>query len=76
MPIREPEWLCEVVFVVDEFLTAEECEEYVAYTEDVVLFEDPHARFTPEVVRSRATPLMWRFHDVLPVDDPADAVSL
>ena len=34
------------------------------------------ARFTPEVVRARSTRSMWRFWDVLPVDDPADAVSL
>lgn len=32
--------------------------------------------FTPEVVRSRATRSMWRFHEVLPVDDEADIVSL
>lgn len=34
------------------------------------------SRFTPEVVRSRAIRSMWRFWDVLPVDDPKEAVSL
>lgn len=33
-------------------------------------------RFTPEVVRGRALRSMWRFWDVLPVDDPSQAVSL
>ena len=32
--------------------------------------------FTPDAVRSRAVHSMWRFHEVLPVDDPADAVTL
>ncbi len=32
--------------------------------------------FTPEIVRSRRERSMWRFHEVLPVDSPADAVSL
>ena len=33
-------------------------------------------RFTPEVVRSRATRSMWKFADVLPVDSVDEAVSL
>jgi threonine synthase len=33
-------------------------------------------RFTPNVVRQRPIRSMWRFHDVLPVDDPSEAVSL
>lgn len=33
-------------------------------------------RFTPEVVRCRPTRSMWRFHEVLPVKDPSEAVSL
>lgn len=33
-------------------------------------------RFTPEVVRGRAIRSMWRFHDVLPVDDPSETISL
>ncbi|MFZ9092389.1 MAG: pyridoxal-phosphate dependent enzyme, partial [Planctomycetaceae bacterium] len=32
--------------------------------------------FTPEKVRQRQDRSMWRFHEVLPVDDPSDAVSL
>jgi threonine synthase len=32
--------------------------------------------FTPDAVRKRPIRSMWRFHDVLPVDDPRDAVSL
>ena len=32
--------------------------------------------FTPSVVRQRSTRSMWRFHEVLPVDQLADAVSL
>ena len=32
--------------------------------------------FTPDVVRCRATRSMWRFADVLPVDDVGNAVSL
>ena len=32
--------------------------------------------FTPESVRRRSERSLWRFHDVLPVDSPADAVSL
>ena len=32
--------------------------------------------FTPDAVRSRAIHSMWRFHEVLPVDDAADAVTL
>lgn len=34
------------------------------------------AGFTPEVVRSRSNRSLWRFHEVLPVDTPAEAVSL
>lgn len=34
------------------------------------------SRFTPEVVRSRSIRSMWKFWDVLPVDDPGQAVSL
>lgn len=34
------------------------------------------SRFTPEHVRRRPIRSMWRFWDVLPVDDPRDAVSL
>lgn len=33
-------------------------------------------RFTPDVVRSRTIRSMWKFWDVLPVNDPAEAVSL
>ena len=33
-------------------------------------------RFTPEVVRARSLRSMWRFHEVLPVDRPDQAVSL
>jgi len=33
-------------------------------------------RFTPQAVRSRPARSMWRFHDVLPVDDPSEAISL
>ena len=33
-------------------------------------------KFTPEVVRNRRQRSMWRFHDVLPVDSPDQAVSL
>ncbi|MEW4526936.1 threonine synthase [Maioricimonas sp. JC845] len=32
--------------------------------------------FTPEVVRGRSIRSMWRFHEVLPVRHPEDAVSL
>ena len=32
--------------------------------------------FTPDAVRKRSIRSMWKFFDVLPVDDPADAVSL
>ena len=32
--------------------------------------------FTPEAVRSRTNRSMWRFWDVLPVEDPSQAVSL
>lgn len=32
--------------------------------------------FTPDVVRQRSESSMWRFHDVLPVDDPSQAVTL
>lgn len=34
------------------------------------------SRFTPDVVRQRTIRSMWRFWDVLPVDDPNQAVSL
>ncbi len=34
------------------------------------------ATFTPDAVRSRTIRSMWRFWDVLPVDDPSQAVSL
>lgn len=33
-------------------------------------------KFTPQAVRSRTERSMWRFYDVLPVDSPADAISL
>lgn len=33
-------------------------------------------RFTPEVVRRRALRSMWKFHEVLPVARPEDAVTL
>jgi threonine synthase len=33
-------------------------------------------RFTPEAIRGRSLRSMWRFWDVLPVDDPKEAVSL
>jgi threonine synthase len=33
-------------------------------------------RFTPAAVRARAIRSMWRFHEVLPVNDPSEAVSL
>ena len=32
--------------------------------------------FTPDAVRQRTIRSMWRFWDVMPVDDPANAVSL
>lgn len=32
--------------------------------------------FTPETVRSRQIRSMWRFHEVLPVDHPSEAISL
>lgn len=32
--------------------------------------------FTPDVVRKRTIRSMWKFWDVLPVDDPSEAVSL
>jgi threonine synthase len=38
--------------------------------------ESLRGRFTPEVVRRRPVRSMWRFHEVLPVDAPGDAVSL
>lgn len=31
----EERWLCDSVFVVDDFLTPEECEEYIALSEDL-----------------------------------------
>lgn len=34
------------------------------------------SRFTPDVVRRRSLRSMWRFWDVMPVDDPQEAVSL
>ena len=34
------------------------------------------ATFTPETVRQRTTRSMWRFHDVMPVESLADAVTL
>ncbi|MFV0446720.1 MAG: threonine synthase [Planctomycetaceae bacterium] len=34
------------------------------------------ATFTPEAVRQRTIRSMWRFWDVMPVDDPSEAVSL
>jgi len=34
------------------------------------------ATFTPDAVRSRTERSMWRFHEVMPVDRIADAVSL
>lgn len=34
------------------------------------------SRFTPDVVRGRGIRSMWKFWDVLPVDSPAEAVSL
>ncbi|MEZ6065492.1 MAG: threonine synthase [Planctomycetaceae bacterium] len=34
------------------------------------------ATFTPEAVRRRSLRSMWRFSEVMPVDDPAEAVSL
>lgn len=33
-------------------------------------------RFTPEVVRQRTERSMWRFWEVMPVDDPSQAVTL
>lgn len=33
-------------------------------------------RFTPDVVRRRSLRSMWRFWEVMPVDDPSQAVSL
>ncbi len=32
--------------------------------------------WTPDIVRSRAVRSMWRFHEVLPVNSPEEAVSL
>lgn len=32
--------------------------------------------FTPNVVRNRTIRSMWKFHEVLPVDDPSQAISL
>jgi len=32
--------------------------------------------FTPQAVRQRSIRSMWRFHEVMPVDDPSEAVSL
>ena len=32
--------------------------------------------FTPETVRNRTIRSMWRFHEVMPVNDPSEAVSL
>lgn len=34
------------------------------------------ATFTPDAVRQRRERSMWRFHDVLPVNSPSEAVSL
>ena len=34
------------------------------------------ASFTPDVVRNRSIRSMWRFHEVMPVNDPSEAVSL
>lgn len=34
------------------------------------------ATFTPAAVRSRTERSMWKFHEVLPVDSPAEAISL
>ena len=38
--------------------------------------ESLRATFTPDVVRRRTLRSMWRFHEVLPVDGPEQAVSL
>ncbi len=40
---------------------------------------DLHAlreKFTPQIVRKRTDRSMWRFHDVLPVNGPTEAVTL
>ncbi len=34
------------------------------------------SRFSPEIVRRRTERSMWRFHEVLPVNSPQEAVSL
>ncbi|MEX2286853.1 MAG: pyridoxal-phosphate dependent enzyme, partial [Planctomycetaceae bacterium] len=34
------------------------------------------SRFTPALVRARPIRSMWKFHEVLPVSNPAEAVSL
>jgi threonine synthase len=38
--------------------------------------ESLKSRFTPDVVSRRDIRSMWRFHEVLPVDSPADAITL
>ena len=39
-------------------------------------FDSIRTIFTPEVVRARALNSMWKFHEVLPVNSPDEAVSL
>jgi threonine synthase len=39
-------------------------------------FDALKGRFTPKVVRSRTIRSMWKFWEVLPVEDPAEAISL
>ena len=34
------------------------------------------AAFTPATVRTRSLKSLWRFHDVLPVSDSSEAISL
>jgi threonine synthase len=60
-------------YPVDELLNLSEAGKplLVRYDLDAI-----KGRFTPSVVRSRSERSMWRFAEVLPVDDPADAVSL
>lgn len=49
--MQEPEWPCEFVCYVDDFLTAEECAEYVAFAVDVG-FEEATVTGPQGVVRA------------------------
>jgi len=50
-----------------------ECQKPLLVGYDLESIKD---QFTPDIVRRRTVRSMWRFADVLPVDNPAQAVSL